>query len=181
MTNKLLHKGSLIELHKERVELINGGHTYFDIVKHPGGAVIAAINEQNEVCLLKQWRHAIDQFIWEFPAGCLEPNEPPMNTAKRELEEEAGVTALQWRDLGKVTVSPGFSNEILYFFEARDLQPGTVKLDEAEQLEAHWLPLDEAIAMAQSGEIIDAKTLALLLRIASYQRPHRHGSSERKT
>jgi len=57
MTNKLIHKGNLIELHKERVEFPQGGHTYFDIVKHPGGAVIAAINEQNEICLLRQWRH----------------------------------------------------------------------------------------------------------------------------
>lgn len=163
--NKLIHQGSLIALHKERVEFPNGGHTYFDIVKHPGGSVIAAINDKDEICLLKQWRHAIQQHIWELPAGCLETGEPALETAMRELEEEAGVTAAQWRDLGSVTTSPGFSNEILYFYEARDLSAGTMKLDDAEQLETHWIPLQEVKQMVLSGEIIDAKSLALLCKI----------------
>ena len=170
MTGKdkeLIHQGNLIALYKERVEFPNGGHTFFDIVKHPGGAVIAAINDCDELCLLKQWRHAINREIWEFPAGCLEPNEAPMLTAKRELEEEAGVTANKWRELGMVTTSPGFSNELLYFFEARELSAGTQKLDDAEQLEAHWIGREEVFAMAQDGRIIDAKSLALLLRLGS--------------
>ncbi|MFT5611601.1 MAG: ADP-ribose pyrophosphatase [Arenicella sp.] len=165
MTNKLIHKGNLLELHSERVDFPNGGHTYFDIVKHPGGAVIAAINDDNEICLLKQWRHALGEMIWELPAGCLEPGEPPMETAKRELEEEAGVKAQQWRDLGKISSSPGFSNEILYLYEARELSKGTMKLDDAEQLTAHWLPIEKVLTMAREGDIIDAKTLAVLFRI----------------
>jgi len=165
MTNKLIHKGNLLELHKERVEFQNGGHTYFDIVKHPGGAVIAAINETNQICLLKQWRHAVDEYVWELPAGCLEPDEPPIETAKRELEEEAGVIADEWRDLGKIIPSPGFSNEVLYLYDARGLSEGTIKLDDAEQLEAHWLPVSTVIEMARCGEIVDAKTLALLFRL----------------
>jgi len=165
MSNKLIHKGKLIELHKEQVDLPNGGHTYFDIVKHPGGAVIAAINERDEICLLKQWRHAVNQTVWEVPAGCLEPNEPPLTTAKRELEEEAAVCASEWRDLGALIPSPGFSNEILYLYEARGLSQGTLKLDEAEQLEAHWLPLEQVNEMARCGEICDAKTLSILLRL----------------
>ncbi len=165
MTNTLIHKGNLLELHSERVDFPNGGHTFFDIVKHPGGAVIAAINDDNEICLLKQWRHALGEMIWELPAGCLEPGEPPMETAKRELEEEAGVKAQQWRDLGKISSSPGFSNEMLYLYEARVLSKGTVKLDDAEQLTAHWLPIDKVLAMARDGDIIDAKTLAVLLRM----------------
>ena len=167
MSDKLIHQGNLISIYKERVDLPNGNHTHFDIVKHPGGAVVAAINESDEICLLKQWRHAIDQFIWELPAGCLEPDEPPVETAKRELEEEAGVIGTIWQEMGKVTTTPGFCNEILYFFKATDLKPGTLKLDEAEQLEAHWLPLESVYEMAKSGDIIDAKTLALLLRLKS--------------
>lgn len=163
--DQVIHQGNLITLRKERVDLRNGGHTYFDIVKHPGGAVIAAINEQNEICLLRQWRHAMQKTIWELPAGCLEPNEPPLATAKRELEEEAGVVASNWAELGEIHPSPGFSNEILYLFEARDLSEGVVKLDAAEQLEAHWLALDKVLEMARSGQITDAKTLALLLRL----------------
>lgn len=165
MSNKLIHKGHLIELHKERVEFPNGGHSYFDIVKHPGGAVIAAINENNEICLLKQWRHAVGQFIWELPAGCLEPNEPALQTAQRELEEETGVLASEWRDLGEIVCSPGFSNETLSLFEARGISTGRRNLDDAEQLEAHWLPLKKVREMCLDGSIIDAKTLALMLKL----------------
>ena len=93
---KLIHKGNIIELHEEPVQLREGGQTYFDIIKHPGGSVIVAINDQDEICLLKQYRHAVREHIWELPAGCLEPNEPPLETAKRELEEEAGVIATEW-------------------------------------------------------------------------------------
>jgi len=163
--NTLIHKGNLIDLHRERVDLNNGGHTHFDIVKHPGGAVIAAINEKEEICILKQWRHAIQETIWESPAGCLEIGEPPLETAKRELEEEAAIIATQWRDLGKIIPSPGFSNEVLYLFEARELSAGTLKLDEAEILETHWLPLTDVIKMAKCGDIVDAKSLALLTRL----------------
>jgi ADP-ribose pyrophosphatase len=167
MTNdkRIIHRGNLITVCEERINLPNGNHTYFDIVKHPGGAVIAAINEQEEICLLKQWRHVLQKEIWELPAGCLEAHEAPMRTAQRELEEEAGVIAEHWRALGEVVASPGFSNEVLYFFEARTLTQGVINLDEAEQLEAHWIKLEEVYKMAKSGDITDAKTLALLLRL----------------
>ena len=151
-------------MHKEKVPLREGDYTHFDIVKHPGGAVILAINNSQKVCMLKQWRHAIGQSIWELPAGCLEPGEPPMNTAKRELEEEAGVVANQWSELGTIVPSPGFSNEVLYLFKATDIHPGHQLLDDAEQLEVHWIDLATVQSMASNGQIIDAKTLAALLR-----------------
>lgn len=163
--DSLIHQGSLLALHKERVELRDGGYTHFDIIKHPGGAVIAAINDKQEICLLRQWRHAVRQTIWELPAGCLEVNEPPLETAKRELEEEAGVLAEEWIDLGKIYPSAGCSNEVLYLFCAKKLSAGVQKLDAAEQLEAHWLPLPEVTKMALAGEITDAKTLAVLFRL----------------
>ena len=165
MNDRVIHKGKLITLRKEKVDLNNGGHTYFDIVKHPGGAVIAALNKSNEICLLSQWRHAVQETIWELPAGCLEVGEPPMQTAKRELEEEAGVIAKTWRELGKIYPSPGFSDEVLYLFEAKDISKGTLKLDAAEKLEAHWLPLEKVLTMAKNGEIVDAKSLACLLKL----------------
>ena len=161
---KLIHKGNIIELHEEPVQLREGGQTYFDILKHPGGSVIVAINDQDEICLLKQYRHAVREHIWELPAGCLEPSEPPLETAKRELEEEAGVIATEWSDLGLIYPSAGISNEVLHLFEAKNLSPGIVNLDAAEELEAHWISMETAIEMARSGEIKDAKTLAGLLR-----------------
>ncbi len=162
---QLLHAGKLISLYREKVDLREGGHTYFDIVRHPGGAVIAALNEQQEICLLKQWRHAVGREIWELPAGCLEPNEAPILTAQRELEEEAGVRASEWQDLGTLVSTPGFCNEILHLFKATHLTSGVSKLDRAERLVPHWVPLTDALNMAVSGEIEDAKTVATLLRL----------------
>lgn len=166
MPDKLIHQGNLIALYNEAVPLRDGGETRFDIVKHPGGAVIAAVNEQDEICLLKQWRHAVQATIWEFPAGCLEPNEPPLLTAQRELEEEAGVTAQNWLSLGTIYPSVGFCNEVLHLFIARNLSIGERHLDAAEQLEPVWLPIKEAIELANKNIIQDAKTLALLLRLS---------------
>ena len=162
---QLIYQGSLISVNKERVELRENGHTWFDIVNHPGGVVIAAINKRQEICLLRQWRHAIGQTIWELPAGCLEPDESPLACAQRELEEEAGVIAADWQSLGEVCSTPGFCNEILHLYAARTLSAGVIKLDDAEQLEAHWLPVAQVIKMAKSGEVFDAKTLAVLFRL----------------
>ena len=161
----LIHQGNLISLHKERVELANDKETYFDIVSHPGGAVIAAFNERNEVCILKQWRHAVGEEIWEFPAGCIDEGEKPLSGAKRELEEEAAILAGSWKSLGTIYATPGYSNEVLHLFSAHDLSQGTLNLDEAEELEAHWLPIEQVRTMAKSGTISDAKTLALLARL----------------
>ena len=162
---KLLHQGSLISLYKERVDLSSGNHTHFDIVKHPGGAVIAAINSDNCICILKQWRHAVNQYVWEFPAGCIEQNEDPLNAAKRELEEEAGVIANDWESLGHILASPGYSNEILHFFSAKSISEGTTNLDDAEELDVHWPPLADVYNMAKKGDITDAKTLAMLVKL----------------
>ena len=161
----LIHKGNLITLNREKVELREGGYTHFDIVKHPGGAVIAALNDNNEICLLKQWRHAVNKEIWEAPAGCLEPGEPPLETAKRELEEEAGVCASEWQDLGPIVTTPGFCNEVLHLFKAFQISEGTTNLDGPERLTAHWIPLEHAYALVVSGAIKDAKTLAILLKL----------------
>lgn len=167
MTDKeLIFKGNLISLYKERVDYHNtDGHTHFDIIKHPGGSVIAAIDDKDRICLLSQWRHALQQTIWELPAGCIEAGEAPLLTAQRELEEEAGIVADSWTALGTIAPSPGFSNEILYLYQATGLREGNVNLDAAEQLEAHWLTISEVKTMINNHDIIDAKTLALLCKL----------------
>ena len=163
---KLIHSGNLIDLYKEPVPLDSGEVTFFDIVKHPGGSVVAAINDKNEYCLLKQWRHAVRQYVWEFPAGCLEKQEVPLKAAKRELEEEAGVKAAQWVSLGEILPSPGFSNEVLHLFKASELSAGIQQLDAAEKLEAHWLSLEEIKQLAQKHQLTDAKSLTLLYKLS---------------
>lgn len=160
--HKLLHKGRLISLYRDEVHLPDGRITHYDIVRHPGGAVIVAVNSNKDICLLRQFRHAVGGDIWELPAGCLEANEDPVETAKRELLEETGCSALSWTELGSITPSPGFCNEVLWMFKAEDLKVGRTAKDKDEFLEPHWFPINKIHQMIKAGEIRDAKTLAAI-------------------
>lgn len=160
--------GHIVTLHIDRVELPNGAECELEIVTHPGGAAIVALDEQMRVCLLRQFRHAANGWIWELPAGKLEPHESPETTAQRELQEEAGVTAECWDSLGTVLSSPGVFSEVIHLFLARNLSHTPQQHETHEAIEVHWMPFDEVLTGAMSGEIRDAKTLAGLLRLRGW-------------
>jgi 8-oxo-dGTP pyrophosphatase MutT (NUDIX family) len=160
--------GRVIQVNIERVQLPNGAVADLEIIHHPGGAAVVALDEANRICLLRQYRHAANGWIWELPAGKIDNREPPLETAQRELEEEAGMRAAQWRNLGDYLSSPGVFTEVVHLFFATGLQPVGQKHEEHEVLEVHWLPFEQVVGMAQSGEVRDGKTLAGLLRAAPY-------------
>ena len=164
--NRRIHRGRLIDLNIETARLPDGNDLELEVVRHPGGAVVAAVNQNEEVCLLRQFRHAVNQArLWELPAGRIDAADPsPIVTAKRELQEEAGVLAVEWRDLGRLLPSPGFCSECLYLYLATELTLGAPDPHEDEIIEITWVPLDKALSMAATGEIIDAKTVACLFR-----------------
>jgi 8-oxo-dGTP pyrophosphatase MutT (NUDIX family) len=157
-------RGRVITVNVEQVLLPNGEVGQFEIVYHPGGAAIVAIDEQRRVCLLRQFRPAAKGWVWELPAGRLEPGEPPHETARRELVEEAGREAAIWEDLGSILSSPGVFAETIHLYLARELRPTPSCLERHEVIQVHWVALDEAVRQALSGEIRDAKTLIGLLR-----------------
>lgn len=161
---KTVYPGRLITLNIETARLPDGREVELEIVRHPGGAVVAAINERDEICLIRQWRHAAGGFIWEVPAGRLDPGEDAETAARRELLEEAGVLAEQWTSLGAMLPSPGFCDERLHLYLARVLTLVPTQHEPDEHIEIHWRPLDQALDMAMGGEIEDAKTLCILLR-----------------
>jgi len=165
---KLIHQGSHISLYKQKVPLSNDRHTFYDVVVHPGGAVIAAMNSEHQLCLITQPRPAVGGEIWEFPAGCLEPNETPLTTAKRELEEETGLIAKHWYDLGMIVSTPGFCDEKLYLYAATNLTETNTNFDAEEQIESHWLNVGEIEHNIDQGIINDAKTLSLLYKMRSH-------------
>jgi 8-oxo-dGTP pyrophosphatase MutT (NUDIX family) len=160
-------RGRVIEVNVERVELPNGAIADLEIIHHPGGAAVVAINERREICLLRQFRHAAKDWLWELPAGKIDNREPPLETAQRELEEEAGVTAARWESLGDLITSPGVFTEVVHLFLATDLQPAAAKPEEHEVLEVHWKPLEEVLEMARSGELRDGKSLVGVFRAAT--------------
>ena len=161
---KTLYAGRIVTLHIDRVELPNGAECELEVVKHPGGAAIVALDEKRRICILRQYRHAANGWIWELPAGKLEPQELPQTTAQRELLEEAGVVASRWESLGTMLSSPSVFSEIIHLFLARDLNHVPLQHEVHEAIEVHWLPFDEVFNRAVTGEIRDAKTLAGLLR-----------------
>ena len=157
-------QGRILRVNLERVRLPNGHVSELEIIHHPGGAAVVALDAAGRVCLLRQYRHAVGGWIWELPAGKLEPSEPPLATAGRELVEEAGRRAQFWSPLGTYVSSPGVFTEIVYLYLARGLDSVKMALEEGELIEVHWVDFQEACTQAESGELNDGKTVVGLLR-----------------
>jgi len=138
-----------------------------DVVHHPGGAAVVALDERQRVCLLFQYRGVIDEWVWELPAGKIDDREPPLQTAHRELQEEAGIVADHWDALGVSLSSPGVFTEKVWLYLARDLQFGEQQPEAHEIFESHWIDFEEALDWARSGKISDAKTVMGLFRAAN--------------
>lgn len=163
--NRTTHfQGRIISLTTDEVRLPNGHTAALEVVHHPGGAAAVAIDAQERVCLLKQYRYVADGWLWELPAGKLEPGEPPLLTAQRELIEEAGVSAREWLNLGSYFSSPGVFTEVLHLFLAMGVEPAAAAHEQAEVIEVHWVPFGEACEWAENGRIHDGKTALGLLR-----------------
>jgi len=158
-----LHQGRVFLMVRENVTLDNGVSTDLDYIEHPGAAAIVPLIASGEVLLIKQYRHALKQYIWEIPAGTLDPGEPVMECARRELIEETGYAAEVWRKLGEITPVPGYSDERVHLFLASELTAARQELDADEVLAVHRMPLARALDMITRGDIQDAKTICALL------------------
>jgi ADP-ribose pyrophosphatase len=165
MTDKVrnVFKGRVLNLNLETVTLPNGRVAELEIAHHPGGAAVVAVDDQGRVCLLRQYRHAAGGWLTEIPAGKLDFGEPPLDCARRELAEEAGVTARLWDKLGEYLSSPGVLTEIIHVYLARELVAAEATPEEHEVFEVQWLPLVEALRQAADGRLRDGKTLVGLL------------------
>jgi len=162
-TIRNVFRGRVLTLNLEQVRLPNGKVAELEIAHHPGGAAVVAIDAGGRVCLLRQFRHAAGGWLTELPAGKLDGGEPPLECARRELAEEAGVRARRWEKLGEFYSSPGVLTEVIHLFLAHDLEPADASPEEHEVLEASWVPVQEAMDLAASGRLQDAKSVIGLL------------------
>jgi ADP-ribose pyrophosphatase len=164
---KKIYDGRVIQVSVDTVDLPNGVRLPLEIVRHPGGAAVVAIDAENRICLLRQFRHAAGGYIHELPAGKLEPEEPPEITVKRELAEEAALSATHWESLGAYFSSPGVFTEVIHLYLATELSPATGAPEAGEVFEIEWWPLELAVSRALDGELTDAKTIIGILRAAA--------------
>ena len=159
-----VYKGKILNLRKDDVALPNGKPAIREIVEHSGGSCILCIKDEC-VYLVKQFRYAYNQELWELPAGKLNQGEDPAETALRELEEEAGLKADRVELLFEVYPSPGYTNEIIRIYQAHGFMKTQMHLDEDEFLSGEWMPLKQVKQMIEQGQIKDGKTLIALLTV----------------
>ena len=161
------YKGVIVDVETDMVRLTNGNITIREVVRHPGGVCVLAVDEQERVAVVRQYRYPFAEHLLELPAGKLEYGEEPLSAAKRELSEETGLAAERWVSLGVLYTSPGFSTETLYLYMASGLHQGQAHPDPNEFLDVEKIPLAELVERVERGEICDAKTVAGVLRADS--------------
>ena len=163
VTSKTVYQGPLFRIDKEKVNEPKCGIVTRDIVRHGGSVVILAIDDSSKkdplIVLERQYRHAAGQFLYEVPAGKIDPNEDRLAAAKRELAEETGFRAKKWNKLARYYASPGFLAEWMQIFLAEGLTPGATSFDADECLEIMLVPFSELLRLIDKGEIHDGKTL----------------------
>jgi ADP-ribose pyrophosphatase len=163
-----IYRGRIVDLRLEEVTLPNHVTVTLEIVRHPGAAAVVALDADGCVTLVHQFRHAAGGFIWEIPAGKLDPGEQPAQCAARELREETGLVAGELIALGSILTAPGFCDERIHLFLARSLITAEQHLDHDEVLSVSRIPLPQAVEMIRRGDIEDAKSIAGLHHAAAY-------------
>jgi ADP-ribose pyrophosphatase len=159
ITSRTAYRGGMLTVHEDEVKLPDGSTALREYVMHPGAAIILPLFDDGSVLLERQFRYPVGQHFYELPAGKLEPDESALETAKRELLEETGYEAAEWRELGRLHPCIGYSDERIDFFLARKLEFKGAQLDEGEFLETLRVSLAEGVDWIRRGRITDAKTI----------------------
>jgi ADP-ribose pyrophosphatase len=149
-----------------------------DIIRHPGAAVMIPLFNKNTILLIRQFRHALGDFIWEIPTGTLKAREKAIDCAKRELTEETGYSAKEWHKIGEIIPLPAYSDARMHIFIAADLVPAEQKLDKDELLDVHQIKFDDAIDMIHKGEIQDSKTISGLFIALHWLKQNKNNNSQ---
>ena len=169
MTEKMVSseekfKGRILDVRLDTVELPNGHGAFREVVRHPGGVGVLALAEEGRVLVVEQFRYPYGKLLLEIPAGKLERGEDPREAGIRELREETGATAGRFESLGQVYPSPGYCDEIIHLYMARDLSFGQAQPDEDEFLQVQRIPFEELVGRILDGEVTDSKTVAAVLK-----------------
>jgi ADP-ribose pyrophosphatase len=157
-----VYESRIFDVEECRFQTSGGETVDRSVVRHPGAVLIVPVLEADHLVLIRNWRVAVEEALWEFPAGTLEPGEPPLTTATRELTEETGYQAETVRSLGTFYTSPGFADERMHVFEATGLTPGSQQLEAHEEIEVQPRPVEDVMKMVEEGLLVDGKSIAAL-------------------
>lgn len=172
VSSREVYRGPVFWVTADEVLEPGGVRARRDIVRHTGSVVILAVEQSRSephILLVRQYRHAAQQFLWELPAGRNDKGEAGLAAAKRELREETGYAAAKWKRILKFYASPGFLAETMSIYLARGLRPGIAQPEEDERISTRLFPLSDAVRMVMSGKILDAKTIAGVLWLSHEQ------------
>ena len=173
ITTERKYSGRIIDLDVDTVKFPDGSMGQLEMIRHPGAAAVVPFLDppgaaDPRVLLLRQFRHAADGFLWEVPAGRLEPGEDPEACARRELQEEAGMTAGRIVPLVPILTTPGFTDELIHLYSAHNLSPVPTARESDEFMEVHEVRWSEVGRRIRQGEIRDAKTLVCLMFVQCF-------------
>lgn len=166
-----IYEGPCISVYKEVMQ-IGSLQKITDLVYHPGAVVILPVNEKNEVLFIEQWRRGAEKILIELPAGRLEKNESPQERAKKELQEETGFDAKVFTPLGGFYTTPGFCNEYIHVFLAKDLFTSPLQADDTDLIDTRPIDFAKIPALISQGQLIDSKTLSALYLYQIYKAHH---------
>jgi ADP-ribose pyrophosphatase len=172
VTSTQVYKGFFLDVRQDRVRLPDGGEAGREYIVHPGAVVVVPLLADGRFLMVRQWRHPLARVMLEFPAGKLEPGEPPLTCAVRELEEETGHRAAEWARAGLLHNAIAYSNEGIEVWFARALEPGPPRPDDGEFVEVVAHAADALAQAVQRGEVTDAKTMVGLLWWQNWQSGH---------
>lgn len=167
ISTEMIYEGAILNLRRDKVTVKGGDTSYREIIEHNGGVAVAAVTDDNQMILVRQFRKAAEQDVLEVPAGKREVNEEPMVTAMRELKEETGYSAKKFSHLTSFYATIGYCTEVIHIYLATGLTPGETDFDEHEAIELEMYPIEELKQMIFDGEIIDGKTITAILLAAS--------------
>lgn len=163
ITSESVFEGSFLKVRRDTVRLPNGREGTREYVLHPGAVVVIAFVDDDHVVMVRQYRYPVRQMMLEFPAGKLDAGEPPLECAKRELLEETGYSASNWKQVATMHLAVGYSDEVLHIFVAQGLSAGERQPDEDEFLHVDVVAISDVLDACREGGITDAKSLSCTL------------------